>query len=634
MTLPFRRRHHDDDSAHDRARALWSTSMVERLEPSDSSWLESHLATCAECRLENQTFAADRELLRTLRDRPPEPPRDLWARTAAAIEQEATRRKRGPLGVESLADRLLPRRNRAPLGVLSGVLVVLVVVAMSLGPRLFPIASPPSPGGTAVAAGTPLAAPTQLAVTTAPLGWVETASDGSYQLLVADVDEVCPSEKTGCAPLRNSAHTAITLGEKPQALVGSPTKGELVVVSGSTGGGHGSVIVVPVSTASPSPTASAAGPSQPPTATPTAAPTTASIPPASPTESLASTSPSESVGPTPVPTPEGAHSIADGVVVVGETRYSDNGKWLAFSAAPLDGSTGPDLYVWNGVDASATRVTSDHATYFSSWLGDRILASRLTATDAAPGESPAASAASPTASATARATSSGSSGPSGSAEAGTIIIESHPSSFVFDPATGVATDLSTPDVWLPTVDRRGRFVTYWAGTLRTGPGLQGRVELGVGRLVLDGWTDSPGHGQGPASPAASQASPGSSPAAPEFGPVGTPTDLATGPITAFDTRFDPSGTRLAVWVADATNPNVGKLRLLVLDQGTGQIDATKNPLPEVLALKGISMDEGRLAWVTPPGQDGNQSTVQVLAWSGDDFGQVETVPGTQLTIVR
>jgi hypothetical protein len=621
VTLPFRRRHHGDETAHDRARALWSTSMVEPIEPTDSAWLESHLASCAECRTEHEAFASDRELLRSLRDRPTEPPRDLWARTSAAIEQEASRRRRGPRGVESLVDRLVPRRQRAPLGVLSGILVVLVVVAVSLGPRLFPNPAPPSPGGTAVALGTPGAVPTQLAVNTAPVGWVETGTNGSYQLLLADVDEVCPDEKTGCAPLRNSAHSTITLGDKPQALVGSPTKAQLIVVSGSTGSRPGSVIVVPVSTAPPSPTASAGNASQPPTA----APTTATIPPASPTLPPASTSPSESLGPSPIPTPEGAHSIAEGVVVVGETRYSADGKWLAFSAAPLDGSTGPDLYVWNGVDAAAVRVTNDHATYFSSWFGDdRILASRLSATEAAPGES-AATAASPTASHAAPPASPGSSGPAGSTEGGTIIIQAHPVSFVFDPASGVTTDLSTPDVWLPTVDQKGRFVTYWAGTLRTGPGLHGRVELAVGRLVLDGWIESPANPAG---------SPGASPAAPAIGPAGTPTDLAAGPITAFDTRFDPNGTRLAVWVADTVDPSVGKLRLLVLDHATGQIDATKNPLPEVLALKGISMDEGRLAWVTPPGQDGNQSTVQVLAWSGDDFGQIETVPGAQLTIVR
>ena len=75
MTLPFRRRHHDDETAHERARVLWSTSMVEPLQPSDSSWLESHLASCAECRLETDAFASDRAVLRSLRDRPPEPPR-------------------------------------------------------------------------------------------------------------------------------------------------------------------------------------------------------------------------------------------------------------------------------------------------------------------------------------------------------------------------------------------------------------------------------------------------------------------------------------------------------------------------------------------------------------------------------
>ena len=68
--------------------------------------------------------------------------------------------------------------------------------------------------------------------------------------------------------------------------------------------------------------------------------------------------------------------------------------------------------------------------------------------------------------------------------------------------------------------------------------------------------------------------------------------------------------------------------------GNGRVNEKLDPLHDVRALKGISIDEGRLAWVTPPGQDGNGSSVQVLAWSGDDFGQVQTVPGEQLTIVH
>src|SRR5439155_11975991 len=120
------------------------------------------------------------------------------------------------------------------------------------------------------------------------------------------------------------------------------------------------------------------------------------------------------------------------------------------------------------------------------------------------------------------------------------------------------------------------------------------------------------------------------------GPAGTPIELMAGPITAFDARFDPSGTHLAVWVADPSDPtaSVGTLQLIVLDRDHGRRDPRPSPLPSVRALKGVSIDAGRVAWVTPPGQDGNQSTVQVLAWSKDDFGQVETGPGMHLTIVH
>jgi hypothetical protein len=84
MTLPFRRRHHDDEATHDRARALTSHEMVEPIGDEDASWLAGHLDVCAECRRDREAYLGDRELLRSLRDRTPEPPRDLWARTSAA----------------------------------------------------------------------------------------------------------------------------------------------------------------------------------------------------------------------------------------------------------------------------------------------------------------------------------------------------------------------------------------------------------------------------------------------------------------------------------------------------------------------------------------------------------------------
>ena len=81
MTLPFRRRHHDDETSHDRARALTSAEMLEPLAGDEAGWLGRHLEACAECRRDREAFLADRALLRGLRERTPEPPRDLWART-------------------------------------------------------------------------------------------------------------------------------------------------------------------------------------------------------------------------------------------------------------------------------------------------------------------------------------------------------------------------------------------------------------------------------------------------------------------------------------------------------------------------------------------------------------------------
>ena len=119
-----------------------------------------------------------------------------------------------------------------------------------------------------------------------------------------------------------------------------------------------------------------------------------------------------------------------------------------------------------------------------------------------------------------------------------------------------------------------------------------------------------------------------------IGPAGHPVTIAEGPAVAFDSWFDPTGLRLAIWIADPTDPTVGTLRLIVLDPETLQIDPSSDPLPGVAALRGVSMDKGRLAWVTPPGQDGEGSHVQVLGWHGRSFGQVRTIQADKLSVVR
>jgi hypothetical protein len=592
MTLPFRRRHHDDESAHDRARATWSHGMLEPIDPADEAWLDIHLAGCGECRVEREAFVEDRQLLRSLRDQAPEPPRDLWARTAAAIEQESARRSRHGV-LPAFPDRFVPRRARLPLGAMAGLLVAIVVLATSLAPRGIPLA--PGATGSAVALASAPVGPTPIPVNTATLGWLQGNADGSYQLTLADVNQVCPDLTTGCAPLQNT-QTSLKLDAKPQSIVSSPGNHDVVVVGGSSGSDAGTVRVVPV----PSGPAPSGAPTTTPTAVPSASPVESPV--ASPGGSPEAT-PLGSPRATPEPTPPGQQSIAEGVTVIGETAYSPDGSWLAFSARPIDSSTGPDLYLWKVGDAKAHPVTSDHATFFSGWFRDRILASRVVT---------APSAAAPLASAP------------------TVAVESHPVSFLLDPATSVSHDLATPDVWLPSVDPSGRFATYWLGTVVPDAAGTGWVPA-TGRLVLDGW-NAPLEPGASASPAAS-ASPGDS-AGTSVGPAGTPVDLVDGPISAFDARFDPTGIRLAVWLADASDPTVGTLQLVVLDRAHGRIAQNLKPLPSVSALRGFSIDSGRLAWVSPPGQNGNQSVVQVLAWSADTYGQIETQPAGQPFIVR
>jgi hypothetical protein len=38
--------------------------------------------------------------------------------------------------------------------------------------------------------------------------------------------------------------------------------------------------------------------------------------------------------------------------------------------------------------------------------------------------------------------------------------------------------------------------------------------------------------------------------------------------------------------------------------------------------------------VSPSGQDGQESSVQILGWSNDAFGEIRTIPSRDLYIVR
>lgn len=606
MTLPFRRRHHDDETSHDRARALTAAEMLEPLSGDDAGWLARHLEACAECRQDREAFLADRALLRSLRDRTPEPPRDLWARTSAAIERESRSRRR-PSGAQR------PRRPM-PFGAAAGALIVLVVLAVSFLPPVAPPTDDPGDSSVAQVTPGPLETPFDVIPGAGRLAWLRPAANGSWELVSAQVDAVCPRTRPSCVPLtEDDPGRSLSLAGTPTGVTISPREDQLVVEARGAGTAADRIYIVQVPPPTPAITPA-------PTDTPpTAAPPTATPPTATPTVGTESVPPitPEPLSPAPSPTAATFLEIATGVVVVGEAAYSADGRWLAFSARPSDGSAGPDLYVWTVGQPTATAVTNDHRTYFSAWLGDRILASRVE-TDAEPTLDLVASSASPSA--------DQSDQPNGK-------LEAHPASFLLDPATLERTDIAHPDLWLPSVDATGRYAAYWSGTLVPAPDGLG-WELGRGELVLSGWaagTDAEASPEPVTETAAPNASERSAPA---LGPTGTPVTIVPGHAATFKAKFDPTSTRLAIWVGEQLDAEVGRLHLVVLDPETGALIAGPEPLPGAPALRRFSIDVGRLAWVTPSGQDGQESAVQVLGWSSTAFGEIRTIPAKALYIVR
>jgi hypothetical protein len=696
VTLPFRRRHHDIDTPHERARALGSIRMDEDLAADDAAWLGRHLADCRECEAAIADYGANRTTLRAAGANHPEAPRDLWARTAAAIERESAAHRGDPVRRPATATgpdshpRPSGRRFAPPMGIVAGTLVVLVVVGASLLQGGLPVG--PVATGSALASVSPAATP--IAVTTSRLGYVRSSSDGRYSLFFAQVDSVCPAGDSSCGTLgADGTPPALVLDEPPAAVVVSPTSEQVVIVPAGTG--SGSILIVPVSSPTASPTPVAPGsPSTRPSATPPGTET-----------------PGPSSQPSPLPTPAGAVSILDGVTIVGDVVYSPDGSWLAFSARPLDGSAGPDVYAWHVGEPHAVQLTTDHRSVFSDWVGTMILASRVDATSSdgdldgilggppTSTEPPTGASSQPTATPVSAASASpaASAEPTPGSEPGASTEPSASTgpdaepqlgatAFVVDPTTGIATDLPGLRAWRPVVDPTSRSVVYWSGGLVPTPDGVGWT-LGRGAVVLDRWSPpaelglpgpsaspdaagsaspspvassvpaaspsatgspSPGQGKGKqdkASPTPTAAPTTPIPASASPSAVATPgqsfpvddlgrVTLSDGALTGFDAHFDPTGTRLALWASDADDPSIGRLHLFVLDPASGALTPTAVRLDAVPAMRGFSIALGRLAWVTPPGQDGQDSTVQVLAWTNDAFGRVSTNPGRQLLIVH
>ena len=288
-------------------------------------------------------------------------------------------------------------------------------------------------------------------------------------------------------------------------------------------------------------------------------------------------------------------------MLVGQSAaYSPSGAWFAFSARPADGSLGPDIYVWKVGEALATPITADHRSIFGSWAGESIVGSTVVETPLGNGEGAAT--------------------------------ELVPESFVIDPLTQEIVALPQAGrAWRPALDPSGRKAVYWAGTLRAteAPGFA----PDAGRLVLGSWTaDGTGVLDSSADPS-SAASPDASALTGEQAAAHDEVTIAAGRMEDWDARWDAAGTHLAVWIADAQDPTVGRLSLYGVSSFDGRIDVKKPLLDAQLATAGFAISDGQLVWASPSADGAvTGDRIQVLAWTEQGQGQVQSVLGPVIVI--
>ncbi len=610
---------------HQHARELAALRADKSLLPAEEAWLADHLDYCDACAAVAAEYDAQHELFADIRAFQPEPPRDLWARTSAALEAERGNRARAS-GWRRLGRPRPSSLSPMPLAVVVAVVVVVGAGLLNSG---------------AVVPGATVAGPTPIAMTnTADLQIISRDGQGNLQILSRRVDQVCPVGVSVCGAQPTFAVTSISGIQSATTLQGafSPSGDKLVVVASGAGGegvyvvpvrpaptatsiassspsarpaasatatipaslhpvatGHGATPSVAASVShlpavSPpmsSPVATAAAKASSPGASPSrggtssspaaASPSTASdlaTPSASPSPSEGASSPASTQAATASPStlpsvevspvPEAAIQIASGVTVVDGPIYAPDGVRLAFSATPSNGPGGPDVYVWAPGDTSAKAVTNDHISRLAAWTADGILVSSVS--------------------------------------------DGTPATFLLDLATGRATPVGERGAWLPAIAPDGGSAAWWDGTVKlAADGVTWVPDSG--KLVVGAWPNS--------GSAISQV-------------------LATGPLAAWQVRWADDGTAVAVWTDAEGRPDGGRLSLYRLDPSTKAPDLVNPMLDGAPANPDFSLRTGRLAWTVPvpgspaPGSPaagspapGSPQMVEVLAWEGNVIGRLE-----------
>jgi hypothetical protein len=638
-----------DRMEHERARSLASDAIDIELSAADAAWLAEHLESCGDCRAAAEGYRTLHEELRALPL--PEPPRDLWARTAVGLDTvDRERAARARRSARAPRDWLAPRRSGLAFGrrfvPVAAVALAIVVAGVALVYRA-PGQAPGSPPGSSThVAASPSATAQQAAVAVvggngywiSPQGGVYEIKGGSAQ---------CTTAATNCAVVTANGEvlgsvastSAVSIVISPSALNAAVwTDDKVVILPLATNPATVSLdLLTPRPTVAPTPTAvvtptpapqatqtplASAAPSEEPSvaATLTEGPSAAATAPietptAAPTETP---TPAPTAPPaTPAPTAAAVNqptAILDGYRVVGRApEFSSDGQWVAFSARPSGQKSGSDVFVWHVGWERAQAVTNVHADLFAGWLGATILISAFHGYDgnaAVPG--------SPT----------------------TAL------SYIYDPLTDAIRRIERP-MLMPVVDPTGRYVVYWSGGVRfdASTGLWGP---GQGDLYFDTWasvladqltatpvptpvatpaesaapTDSDGASESSATPASTEPA-STEPAATE--PASTPAALPTsaaddraglpqlvplqarsGKVASWVVRWDASGRYVAIWAANGSSEQVGQVTLFSVIPGRDLLNIS-GTLLSAPARNNIAFDGTQFVY-TQPAQGGDGKT--------------------------
>jgi hypothetical protein len=602
---------------HARYRELLAARLDRSLTRAENRLLVSHLKGCQDCQRVERDYRDQSSLLRSMSA--PVPPRDMWARTSTALDREMSR---WPYRYPRVSRRVLRRddrsRSNAPSAmatVVAAVGVVTALVVIQLAPSL----SHPAGTGISTADGATAAAalrPTPFAVSPQSLALIA-STDNDLTVYQTQVSEVCPPTAPDCFNDSKFVTNKVKVSNlRPQNVALSPGGDQIAVVGHNTDKDVIAVVMLrnqeptrtsepaPASEPTETPSGGSASSVAPPTDTPAAGETPVAEP--TPTQPVADQSgepsatdasetnePGPDPGSTPADEPPATHrpnpslgrplesppqsavpgltvlSILENVHSAGAPpAWSRDSSALAFSAMPTDGSHGPDVYVWQPGDDQARAVTNDHASYFASWSGRRIVASRVM------GDGKTAS------------------------DVDTVVI---------DPQTLEERTVAGPAMWLPVVDFQRTNAVTWNGHLDLSGGLP---KVRDGALYLLDWSALDPYRTSTADPAQV-----------ELVPLDASRNPQTQPVLDWHVRWSVDGNVLGLWEADSVGASWGKLEVLEFDPESGALTMDDPLIGPQLSKRSFTLGSDRVAWVGPS-NDGTEGELRVRTWGRDGVGDL------------